>query len=514
MKRIGTITALPLLIPTLLCAQLAFVESGLDFGSRPTEQQHAGTVHLENLGTEPMLAASIFCDPGWCTVSPATHLLAPGEVLELQLLAQVDHNLHYDGNLLVEGSWGAIQLPLSIDGDYAGSAWDTTFDLSGNALKSQLLSLVSNQTVLGYTEAREQMFGDIDNQAGWVESVYTGFLLQTWGIPDHTVMNTEHTWPQSYGAEGDARSDLHHLFPCKSQINSSRGNLPFGDVVVSSSGYPQGGADRGTNAQGITVFEPRQIHKGDCARAVFYFALRYGNREGFLSLADQETVLRGWSMLDAVSTKEENRNDDIAALQQKRNPFIDEPGLLDRLASLTGDADLPVAGALAVHPTSVQLDCNVLPLCQSSFVVVNPGTGPLTLSQVLSSDPGLVLALPALPLVLAAGEGLEVEIMGEGTTGSSMVSVTSSVGSMQLPVTWSGEAPELVPPLLRIQKEAAGQRLIWDPVPGADQYRIEFRSSMQGSWLNLGLTGQNQYFLPGGGWPSPSFFRVSSVSAD
>ena len=44
-------------------------------------------------------------------------------------------------------------------------------------------------------------------------------------------MNTEHTWPQSKGATGAAKSDLHHLFPTDSKANSIRGNHPFGIVT-------------------------------------------------------------------------------------------------------------------------------------------------------------------------------------------------------------------------------------------------------------------------------------------
>jgi deoxyribonuclease-1 len=494
-------------------AQLDFTESSYDFGTRTTDTNYTAIVHLQNTGSTTLSATDIHCTPDWCTVSPASASLAPGQSINLTLTANVPHNLHYEGAVVVEGDWGAIELPLSLNGDYAGTMWDSTFNLWGSSLKSQLLSIVDGHYALSYDGARLEMYSNLDNVNGWVEGVYTGFLVQTWGIPDATIMNTEHTWPQSYGAEGDARTDLHHLFPTKSTINSSRGNLPFGEVVVSSSGYPTGGADRGTNAQGITVFEPRLQHKGDCARAMFYFALRYSNPYSFLDLANQEAVLRGWHTLDPVSQKELDRNDDIQALQQNRNPFIDEPGLLDRLGSLTGNGALVLYPDLALFPSTINLDCSSLPGCTSSFVISNPGEASLTINSIGSSNPELALNAPGTPFVLAAGEAVAVSLSGISALGSATVTVASSAGSESVAVNWAGEAPEMGPPTISIAMEENGYRITWDAVPGAEQYRIQYASNVNGPWLNLGLTSQTQYLLAGTSWPSPSLLRVTSVNS-
>ena len=49
--------------------------------------------------------------------------------------------------------------------------------------------------------------------------------------PTRRGVNTEHTWPQSKGARDEPlRSDMHHLFPVRDEVNSSRGNLPYGEV--------------------------------------------------------------------------------------------------------------------------------------------------------------------------------------------------------------------------------------------------------------------------------------------
>ncbi len=44
-------------------------------------------------------------------------------------------------------------------------------------------------------------------------------------------INAEHTWPQSKGAADEPqRSDMHNLFPAKDNVNSSRGNNPYGEI--------------------------------------------------------------------------------------------------------------------------------------------------------------------------------------------------------------------------------------------------------------------------------------------
>ncbi len=201
-----------------------------------------------------------------------------------------------------------------------------TENLTNKALKDKLNQLISNHTSLGYDLARTKMFSEIDNKDGWVECVYTGFKLQTSGIPNSNIMNTEHTWPQSMGADNEpARSDLFHLFPTKSDANSRRGSYPFGTVVNVT--WSEGGSKLGTNSKGNTVFEPRDVHKGNVARAIFYFSIRYK-----LPIdADQESELRKWHTLDPVDTEEIDRCNSITGYQKNRNPFVDWPPFVDRI---------------------------------------------------------------------------------------------------------------------------------------------------------------------------------------
>ena len=487
-----------------------FSESSLALGQVSTMGSGLAMAHLLNTGVSPVLVERIEALGGF-TVSPSSTLLAPGQSLAVQVQIQPPHNLHYAGWVVASGDWGATAIPLTADGDYPDTAWDATFNLSGTALKNELTNLVSVQTPLSYDAARQAIFGSLDNVGGWVECVYTGLLVQTSGIPDPTIMNTEHTWPQSYGAEGDARTDLHHLFPSDAWVNSSRGNLPFGEVVVSSNGYPLGGSDRGANAAGVTVFEPRDTHKGDAARAVLYFALRYGNRFGFLDMAAQEGVLRAWHQQDLVTAWESGRNDGIDALQHNRNPFIDQPGLLLRLASLSGSADFPAApAALACYPDTLELACPNGPLTAQLWLA-NTGGTTLTISGVGSDEPGC-LSLGNPPASLAPGAAALVPVTLSGACdGQAQLTVATSAGTLYLPLFWSWAVAAPAPPVVMITTVMGGHLLSWPTVAGASSYRVESATIPSGPWSALATTTDPQYLLAGEAWPAVSLFRVVSV---
>jgi endonuclease I len=88
------------------------------------------------------------------------------------------------------------------------------------------------------------------------------------------------------------------------------------------------------------VFEPRDGQKGDAARAVFYFSIRYGDGCQVKPLAvfdpahpaASEAVLEEWNLHDPPSDHERQRNDVIEVEQGVRNPFIDHPELVDRVS--------------------------------------------------------------------------------------------------------------------------------------------------------------------------------------
>ncbi|MFW6310623.1 MAG: endonuclease I family protein [Nanoarchaeota archaeon] len=193
-------------------------------------------------------------------------------------------------------------------------------------IKKLLKTVIKKQKYIGYTEARYQMFTYIDNYNGYVNSIYSNENFYCNGIPNPNKFNCEHTIPQSKFSNNEKnfqKTDLHHLRPCNSRINSIRGNYPYGIVKVVQKSF--NGSLYGLNSEGKKVFEPRDEIKGNIARGIFYFSLRYDWK-----IDDKyEKLLRKWHNEDLVTEKEFNRNSRIEDIQENRNPFIDHPEFVD-----------------------------------------------------------------------------------------------------------------------------------------------------------------------------------------
>ena len=159
-----------------------------------------------------------------------------------------------------------------------------------------------------------------------------------------TIFSREHTWcvswmPSGGGTALNEYADQHHLFPVnQNNANAVRSNHPLGEVVTPISTYLLG--TYGYDVNGNTVYEPREIHKGDAARSLLYMSLRYNGVSGFnwtfnnlnnvilpgLSEDPQSlSTLLTWHATDAPDAYEIARNDYIQSKQQNRNPFIDHP---------------------------------------------------------------------------------------------------------------------------------------------------------------------------------------------
>jgi deoxyribonuclease I len=211
--------------------------------------------------------------------------------------------------------------PIVADLQKGNDMYENCEGLDDESLKRALLKLVNNHISVGYQRAQDLVFGDLDNRDGWVECVYTGRKLKTAGEPSATNMNIEHTWPQSKGAKGIAKCDLHHLFPADSKANGIRGNNPFGFVLRPS--WEEGGSKTDRD-----VFEVRKEQRGNTARGMFYFAIRYN-----MHIDDaEEATLRKWHKEDPVDQNEKKRNDRVQNFQNNRNPFVDRPDFVDMIS--------------------------------------------------------------------------------------------------------------------------------------------------------------------------------------
>jgi hypothetical protein len=220
-------------------------------------------------------------------------------------------------------------------------------ELEGAELLNAIVENFKPAIVLTYGQARDTMFAKIDAKNDSLECVYSGHKLYLDPTQDPTTyvyldgiddgINTEHTYPRSKGAEnGNARSDMHHLYPTRIRVNSDRGNLPFQDIPdeQTQSWYYLNGEQSNTPQSNIDAysegtseyFEPREAHKGNVARSVFYFYTMY-NEEAMAADPDffsmQNETLCNWHYLDPVDSLEWERTFAIAEYQDGRaNPFV------------------------------------------------------------------------------------------------------------------------------------------------------------------------------------------------
>lgn len=195
---------------------------------------------------------------------------------------------------------------------------------------------------LSYKEARTYLFGQLHleevNGKKIVRDVYCNHEYGSEAgvgsrkIPNAQYLNCEHTWPQSKFNRSEnintQKTDLHHLYPVYSPANSSRSNNPFGMVdgrIVSgvcSDSY------RGTiKGESILGFQPPPEHRGNVARALFYFSVRFKAKIP----SYEEKYLRQWHREDPVDEAERKRNNAIFSIQKNRNPFIDDETLVNKI---------------------------------------------------------------------------------------------------------------------------------------------------------------------------------------
>lgn len=288
---------------------------------------------------------------------------------------------------LVSGSLAGIKSNHITEADAIGNYstdkstyYNSITATSGTALLSQL------HTLMGETHKYYSSYDDCKTPAyvyamepGTSSSYVTDFYTQkdigkAWGSGSTGTWNREHVWCQSLSKDKSgtqlygtayAGSDLHHLRPIESALNSTRNNHPYGELAVfgknresnirkaknTSGQYTD---DGGYYANGLDVWEPLDGVKGDISRILFYVYMHYSNQTGGVdgSIAGHTSDLQidyivnavdpssssesvrkaaAWKMLlkwnenDPVDSREIVRNEQAAKYQGNRNPFIDHP---------------------------------------------------------------------------------------------------------------------------------------------------------------------------------------------
>jgi len=154
------------------------------------------------------------------------------------------------------------------------------------------------------------------------------------GFTDNQGMNAEHSWPQGFFNEAyPMKSDLHHIFPTFITPNNARGSEPFS--MVSGATYSTNSGSK----LGAEGFEPADAVKGNIARAILYFVVRYYDkniRDGMnytYFWTSRVSLLLNWDRQDPPDAAERRRNDLISQFQGNRNPFVDDPSLADKIGA-------------------------------------------------------------------------------------------------------------------------------------------------------------------------------------
>ena len=279
---------------------------------------------------------------------------------------------------------------------------------SGFTLKTQLKQIINtnndglaieyfhtnqgyDELYIGYTNTDVDNYYEVDgtvldiyseNPSGSDSYNYNHIVGDQCGNYDSEAdcYNREHVFPQGFYNENEPmRSDIHHVIPTDGFVNNGRGNLPFGVVTSANTTYSNGSKWGSGNNFGYTgnVFEPIDEFKGDVARMLLYFAVRYEdewNDAGWDSHTATNNPLNGtsdqfyetwyinllldWHNNDPVSQREIDRNNEAFTYQGNRNPFIDVPAFANTILNPSTDKEAPSAptNLLASNPTNSTID--------------------------------------------------------------------------------------------------------------------------------------------------------------
>jgi len=156
-----------------------------------------------------------------------------------------------------------------------------------------------------------------------------------------TVVNAEHSIPKAtFNSEQPMYTDLHHLITAPAKINNARSNMPFGEFdwnqcVKWCSGQtctktkPSGSTDEYDCVRDSPrTFMPRKADRGRIARMVFYFYTMYPD----YSMSDVGNIdtFKSWNSQYPPDAREIRRNEMVNQTQGNRNPYIDDPSLVNQ----------------------------------------------------------------------------------------------------------------------------------------------------------------------------------------
>ena len=276
-------------------------------------------------------------------------LIAISNIADEYFVLNNNRQIRIVDNDYVVADWGTPVNPTFgiVESTQPDTYYNSLDGLAGEELAQALQDIIANESVV-----RAQTYADVidilkeadqnPENSNQVWLVYTEqgrskLDYQTSSISEGK-WNKEHTYPRSrggfYSIEEDGiadgpdvywttnadslrhgNSDAHALRASDGPENSSRGNQHYGQYTG-----PEGTAGS---------------FKGDVARSVLYMAIRHNDLDvvnGFPEvtgqMGDLATIL-DWHRNDPPDDFEMNRNNVIYSWQYNRNPFIDQPDLVE-----------------------------------------------------------------------------------------------------------------------------------------------------------------------------------------
>jgi len=160
---------------------------------------------------------------------------------------------------------------------------------------------------------------------GRVNSFYCG---ESFNSQQRRGYNVEHVFPMSWATNG-LKCGKRKQCRARSRVdvNKERSSYRFG--VVNGEKREFGRCDFEVDYRARAA-EPAENVRGDVARAMFYMAYQY-QEQGLKLFEKQSKLLIQWHKADPPSKEETRRNRVIEGIQGNRNPFIDQPDLLQQL---------------------------------------------------------------------------------------------------------------------------------------------------------------------------------------
>ena len=250
-------------------------------------------------------------------------------------------------------------------GYYKDKGYTVNFEDRGTALRSKLHNLMidthttyTTYSIFKNTDTYKKT--SLDPKDLKIVYFYTGKKVSSYGG------SREHVWPCANsntlwgrGQDGSdigedyqgGGSDMYHIMPCDSGINTARANNKFTEFDATSSFVYKG--DGGPNrlkvdSQGKRVELP-DCFKGDAARIICYLWIHYnpfGKENQYtgnlplMNVVDApdgytiEETLAKWNAMDPVDDMELRRNEEVMKVQGNRNPFIDHPEFVWKMFNL------------------------------------------------------------------------------------------------------------------------------------------------------------------------------------